>query len=304
MTLNLLATAILLVSIQASSPSYSPEFKPELARLSSTGLEMKEFQQMSLDGGAIALAVVLERAKPADPREAYEFRILEADGGKVSTIFRRTEFFFTMEGSPEISALNGTDLNKNGNKEVIVQSSSGGNCWDCNPTEIYAVENHKATLIAAGPIRKIEDLDGDSRPELLLTDARWEIYEGLPHAAAPWSTIVYAWHNGRYEVASSDFMKFYQGELDRLRITINEARSMITAEAASDDVYVGLALAIAITYADCGQPDRGVVDLKSLLQQDSRSSEQSKRRSSILADFTSGSSAKKLRAIKPGDPLL
>src|SRR5262249_32879993 len=127
-------------------------------------------------------------------------------------------------------------------KEIIVQSSSGGNCWGCNPTEIYRVANHKAELIAAKPIQKITDLNGDGIQELIVTDARWESYDDLSHAASPAALTVYAWRNGKYVYASRYFEAFYKGEIDRLRASIEEAKSQITADEYSDEAYLCLRL--------------------------------------------------------------
>jgi hypothetical protein len=288
----------------SSKRDLSPEFQSEIARLAADGLDLKEQRAIALIGGDSALAAVFERKKPADPRETYELRIIESDGHAAKTIFRRAEFFFSLAAPPEIAALNGTDINGDGFKEVIVQSSSGGNCWSCNPTEIYRLANHKAELIAAGPIRKIADLDGDSRAELMVADARWEIYGGLSHAAAPWATIIYSWRNDRYVDASSDFPRYYDAEIARLRAGLQDAQSTITAEESSDDAYVGLAVALAITYAHMGQAERGVMELETLLGENAKSSEQSVRRKTILEDFKNGDSARKLKAIKHGEPML
>jgi hypothetical protein len=295
--------------LQQTPESYSkrdlrPEFQSEIARLASDGLNLKEARAIALTGRDSALAAVFERRNPPDPHEAYELRIMESDGHVAKTIFHRAEFFFTLAAPPEIAALNGSDINGDGFKEVIVQSSSGGNCWSCNPTEIYRIANHKAELIAAGPIRKIADLDGDSRAELMATDSRWEIYGGLSHAAAPWATIIYAWRNDRYVDASSDFPRYYDTEIERLRAGLQDSRSMITADESSDDTYVGLAIALCITYAHMGQVERGVVELENLFGENVKSQEQADRRKTILEDFKNGDSARKLKAIKHGEPML
>jgi hypothetical protein len=303
----ILSSALIAAGLGSARPSQTnlnPRFKSEVSRLASEGLALKEAREVRLDGDALALAAVFARSSPTDPREAYEFRIIESDGQTAKSIFRRTEFFFTLAGSAEMAAFSGTDINGDGFKEVIVQSSSGGNCWSCNPTEIYRIANHKAELIAAGPIRKIKDLDGDARVELLVTDARWEIYAGLSHAASPWATIIYTWRNGRYQVASSDYSRFYNGEIDRLRQALTEAASLVTADESSDDAYVGLAVSLAINCAHIGQTERGLAQLQELLAANAKSPEQVNRRKSILEDFKTGESARKLRAIKDGDPML
>ncbi|HKV38652.1 MAG TPA: hypothetical protein VJX67_05530, partial [Blastocatellia bacterium] len=285
----------------------SPEFQPEVARLRSEGLQLREAREASLDGRAHHLAAIFERATPQDPRETYELRIIESDGRSVATIFRRPEFFFTFSASPELSALNATDINGDGFREVIAESSSGGNCWECNPVEIYRVANHKAELIAAGPIQKIVDLDHDGISELVVTDARWESYGDLAHAASPWSTIIYAWRGGRYVDASSDFPDYYKDQIGTLTSRLNEAKSVadsMPGEEPGDDSYIGVAISIAITYAHLGDTERAVQQLKALLLPDGAPAKNSERRQKILKDFESGDSAAKLRSSKHGDPLL
>jgi hypothetical protein len=282
----------------------STQFQGEIAKLGAEGLRLKEAVEASLDGKAKHLAAIFERARPNEPSEAFELRIIEYDGQKASTILRRSEFFFTFAAVEGMAALNATDINSDGLKEVIVQSSSGGNCWSCNPTEIYRVSNHRAELIAAGPIQKIIDLDGDGVKELIVADTRWEMYDDLSHAASPWAVMIYAWRNGRYVYASSDFPAYYKGELQKLRAAIEEAKADITSEDGSDDFYVGRAIALAISYAHMGEPEQGLKEMEAALRMNARSVAQSKRREGVISDFRSGESARKLRAMKYGDPIL
>jgi hypothetical protein len=287
----------------AQRPRVSADFEAAVAQLANEGLRLKEALEASLDGASRHLVAVFDRANPKTPNEAFEFRILESSGGSARTVFRRTEFFFSLPRAGELAKLNATDINGDGLREVIVQSSSGGNCWSCNPAEIYRVRNHKGELVAAGPIQRIVDLDGNGVAELLLTDARWEVYDELSHAASPSAVIVYAWRGGQYAYASPDFGAFYQSEVARLRASIAEARNAITTDDFSDELYVGQAISLAITYAHMGDPDRGLRELEVLMSSDARSAEQVKRRRAILDDFRNGESSKKLREMKQGDPL-
>ena len=112
---------------QSLQPRVSTRFAQEVTRLGGEGLRLKEVLEASLDGRSNHLAAVFERTKPRSPNESNEFRIIEVNGETTTTIFRRTEFFFSF-ASTEVTALNPADLNGDGLKEVIVQSSSGGNC--------------------------------------------------------------------------------------------------------------------------------------------------------------------------------
>jgi hypothetical protein len=256
-----------------------------------------------LDGGARHLAATFERAGAKDPAQRYEFRILESDGQAAKTIFRRTDFFFSFAATGELQKLNGTDINGDGLKEIIVQSSSGGNCWSCNPTEIYQARNHRGELIAAGPVQQIADLNGDGARELIVVDTRWESYDDLSHAASPTALMVYAWRGGRYVYASRDFAEFYRSEIARLRAAIDAAKADITPDDFSDEAYVGLSLALAITYAHAGEMERGVKELEALFNANARSAAQAKHRAQMLEDFRNGDSAKKLREMKAGEVL-
>ena len=264
---------------------------------------MKEAREGSLDGSSQHLAAIFQRETPKEASESFEFRILESDAGGSKTIFRRTEFYFSFPSGAEIAKLNLTDINGDGTKEVIIHSSSGGNCWSCNPTEIYSVRNHTAQLIAAAPIQKIADLNGDGVAELLVTDARWEVYDDLSHAAAPSATMVYAWKGGRYVYAPQDFQAYYATEIERLRLSLAEAKAEITADDFSDESYVGRAIALAITLAHKGDVDRGMKELEALMNSNVRSQAQTKRRTTIINDFRTGESSKRLREMKYGDAL-
>ncbi len=116
--------------------------------------------------------------------------------------------------------------------------------------------------------------------------------------------MVYAWRNGRYVYAARDFAAFYEAELDRLRASIEEAKSQITADEFSDELYVGFAIALAITYAHTGELERGLKEMEALLSSNARSPAQSKHRAMIVDDFRKGDSSKKLREMKYGDPMM
>ena len=286
------------------TPKVSAEFQAEISQLAATGLKLKEAVEASLDGTAHHLAAIFQREKPKAPNEAFELRIIEGEGHASKTIFKRDDFFFSFDLAGESNKLNATDLNRDGLKEIIVQSSSGGNCWSCNPTEIYRVRNHKAELIAAGPIQRLADLNADSIQELLVTDARWESYDDLSHAASPGAVMVYAWRDGKYVYASRDFTTFYADEIKRLRAMSEEAKAQITADEYSDEAYVGLAIGLAMTYAHAGDAERGLKEMEALMNANSKSPAQSKHRATIIEDFRKGESAKKLREMKYGDSMM
>ena len=291
---------------QAVQPSTQPqvglEFQSEVSQITATGMKLKEGTEASLDGVSKHLAAIFERTGAKDPAQRFEFRILESDGKTSKTIFRRSDFFFSFGGNGA-GRVNAPDINGDGLKEIVVQSSSGGNCWGCNPTEIYRVSGHKAELIAAGPIQRIEDLNNDGIAELLIADARWESYDDLSHAASPGAVMIYAWQNGKYVYASRDYAAYYRSETERIRASIEEAKAFITTEDSSDEGYVGGAIGLAITYAHAGDPERGLTELATLLNSNAKSAAQNKHRAVILEDFRNGESAKKLRAMKYGDPL-
>jgi len=289
--------------VEAAPPKVSEEFQPEVSQLTAGGLRLKEAVEASLDGTAHHLAAIFQREKSKAPNEAFELRILESDGRAAKTIFKRADFFFSFAFAGAPNKLNATDINGDGLREIIVQSSSGGNCWSCNPTEIYQVRNHKAELLAAAPIQKLADLNGDGIQELVVTDARWESYDDLSHAASPGAVMVYAWRNGKYVYASRDFAEFYRGEIGKLRASIEEAKSQITADEYSDEVYVGLAIALALSYTHMGELERGLREMESSLNSNAKSVAQSKHRAVIIDDFRKGESGKKLREMKYGDPL-
>jgi hypothetical protein len=306
--------AVLIVSSVLEQPGYairsqaapqrvSTEFQSEVSQLAAGGLKLKEAVEASLDGSAHHLAAIFQRDKPKVPNEAFEFRIIESDGRACKTIFKRADFFFSFDLAGAPNKLNATDINGDGLKEIIVQSSSGGNCWSCNPTEIYQLRNHKVELIAAAPIQKFADLNGDGVQELLVTDARWESYDDLSHAASPGAVMVYAWRNGRYVYSARDFAAFYKSELERLRASIEEAKSQITAEEYSDELYVGSAIGLGITCAHMGELEKGLKEMEALLNSNAKSPAQSKHRAAIIDDFRGGDSSKKLREMKYGDPM-
>jgi hypothetical protein len=115
--------------------------------------------------------------------------------------------------------------------------------------------------------------------------------------------MVYAWQGGRYVYASRDFAAFYRSEIERLRTSLAEAASGITTDEFSDEAYVGRAIALTLTFAHMGDPERGLKELEMLLNSNVRSEVQAKKRASVVEDFRKGDSAKKLRELKYGDPM-
>ena len=285
------------------APKASAEFQAEVSQLTAGGLRLKEAVEASLDGTNRHLAAIFQRDKPKAPNEAFELRIIESDGRVSKTIFKRTDFFFSFTLAGEPNKLNATDINGDGSKEIIVQSSSGGNCWSCNPTEIYQVRDHKTELLAAAAIQRLADLNGDGVQELLVTDTRWESYADLSHAASPGAAMVYAWRNAKYVYAARDYADFYKGEITRLRASIDEAKAQITAAEYSDEVYVGLSIGLALTYTHAGDVERGLKEMEALLNSNAKSAAQTKQRLVIIDDFRKGESSKKLQQVKYGDPL-
>ena len=284
-------------------PKISAEFQSEVSQLAASGLRLKEAVEASLDGTGRYLSAIFQRDKPKAPNEAFEFRIIEGNTSGAKTIFKRTDFFFTFTFSGQPNKLNATDINGDGSKDVIVQSSSGGNCWSCNPTEIYTIRNHKAELLAAAPIQRLSDLNGDGIQELLVTDTRWESYADLSHAASPGAVMVYAWRGGKYVYASRDFADFYRNEISRLRTSIEEAKGQITAADYSDEAYVGLSIGAMLTFMHAGEIERGLTEMEALLNSNAKSAAQIKQRLMIIDDFRKGESSKKLQQMKYGDPL-
>jgi hypothetical protein len=285
------------------APVVAGVFRPETGRLKRDGLELREATQTKI-GATDYLAAVFQRKNPRELNQSFEFRILEGNPQSgVRLLFRRSDFHFTFDPAVLPASWNWTDINRDGAIELVVQSSSGGNCWACNPTEVYRVKDGRVELIAAGPVRKIEDLNNDGTMELLVTDARWESYADLSHVSAPGSLIVYAWKNGSYRYAGPDYPDFYKGEVDRLRASLEEARLELATQAFSDDRYVGVAISIALTIAHSGDRPRALGELKKLLLANVRNAEESKRRNEVLADFQKGESAAKLAELKPGDPI-
>jgi hypothetical protein len=116
--------------------------------------------------------------------------------------------------------------------------------------------------------------------------------------------MVYAWRDGRYVYASREFAIFYGNEIARLRAEINQDKARISGEEFSDDAYVGRAMSIAITYIHSGLAERGLKELESLMNSNFRSPAQKKRRAAIIEDFRNGESSRKLKEMKPGDPIL
>jgi hypothetical protein len=61
---------------------------------------------------------------------------------------------------------------------------------------------------------------------------------------------------------------------------------------------------LALTYTHAGDAERGLKEMEALMNSNSKSPAQSKHRAAIIEDFRKGESAKKLREMKYGDPMM
>ena len=73
-------------------PKVSAAFQAEVSQLAASGLSLKEALEASLEGNARHLVAVFERAKPKQPNEAFEFRIIESNASGIKTT-SPSEFF-------------------------------------------------------------------------------------------------------------------------------------------------------------------------------------------------------------------
>ena len=152
--------------------------------------------------------------------------------------------------------LTGTDLNKDGYPDLVVETFSGGaHC--CLGTQVYSLQPDAAVLILKKPESNaggyFEDLDSDGIFEFITYDDSFA-YQYCPYAAGVSVKVIMAYDAGqdRYLPASPRFPEQYTEE-----IATNEQRALAAPGELGEwyGTNVCAILPLVLDYLYLGQPD-------------------------------------------------
>jgi hypothetical protein len=275
----------------SQSPEISVEFKREVETLLKTGKSLHGTVAFS-SNGIHYLALVIA----PDNDESRELVILAGGGPKPRIIYRLSEGGqLSLWGGNNGSSSNGIDITGDGAPELIVQLRDGNNP---GVTVVLSVLGEKVEETARGLIVRIEDLDNDKRPELIVRDDRWDLYGGgvLSHADSPSALVVYTWDGRRYAYSSKRFPNFYDDAIRKQRKNVLEALSEADKTNEYDGHYIGAAIGLFLTRTHAGQREAALEELASFLSRNVWSDKQRLWREKILADFQTGKSSKLIAA--------
>ncbi|MBV6477857.1 MAG: hypothetical protein HGGPFJEG_00602 [Ignavibacteria bacterium] len=110
------------------------------------------------------------------------------------------------------------DLAKNGIKQILIQTNSGGNdAVASRGMFIYEMDRDAVRLVkyfdTGDPVLK--DLKNDGRKEILVTDVFWGI---MPHVNVIYYTAgIYKYENGDLKLVNPEFGEYYEGRLKELK---------------------------------------------------------------------------------------
>lgn len=162
----------------------------------------------------------------------------------------------------EFHRFNLKDINSDGQKDIIVSTDSGGNCFCCGKTEIYNIKNDKLIRLFAskfGCIKDILDLNNDGNDEVMLFDDRFEFYDGLCHGCSPGLVYVYEWKRDKYINVSSQYKNFYAKEIGRL---IKNIESDLHHKRYLEDIhqgsYFGDTISLLLNFSTIGEKAKGI----------------------------------------------
>jgi len=115
------------------------------------------------------------------------------------------------------------DINNDGEVELVVQASSGGNSLASSRIYIFQFTNLEINLLNPNFVEDfnlnvsgISDINFDGIYELVVTDDDWEISSCTDHASGPIKYYIYAWSDeGKYVDDSHAYPEFYRKIIDK-----------------------------------------------------------------------------------------
>jgi len=232
-------------------------FPQTVHRMERRGWMLKNLQRVP-NGSEDYFVAIYERKDPQEIGNRFLMIYHRETHGSVRVVETGKEAFLTpVRNIPR-------DLNGDGRPEVAVKFSTGGTGWEYTWLEIYTLADGKATRLISPRqgslvLRDIQEIDGDTLPELLFTDTQWEFYGGICHACSPG-----VWHYMRWDVVEGR----YKEDPKRLWMAYEEDIQQALARLEDEDFfqgYLGDALSVLLNYHLLGETERGWAEFESLL---------------------------------------
>lgn len=174
------------------------------------------------------------------------------------------------DGKIEFHKLNFKDIDNDGIKDIVVTTSSSGNCFCCEKIEIYNIKNEKLTKLFKnkfGCISDIVDLDNDDIYEIILFDDRFEFYDDLCHACSPAVEYIYQKKEQRYINSSVQFLNFYDKKIKHLTKNIEfDFNNKKYLDSDYQRYYLGNTITLLLNYSAKGEKEKGIEHYKKYAQ--------------------------------------
>lgn len=295
LVLALLAFALLVLSFQnypSSSSSIHAILQSKTNDFASRGFALKDSK--IIDG---KLFVLWRKPAPLDTDPISQDSFFEYYATSTSPAFSKE-----YPGDIEFDSLTGTDINKDGNPEIVVNFFNGGNCGDgCEHIEIFSLKgdtlsplpvkdtNYFATQDEAAAFANtffsIIDIDHDETYQL--TVPQYPVLGNQSfteaHACEPGINILYSWNkkDQQYEDVSlsldtrSHFVSYYFDYISNVEKDFVSATPLCPLGDATDLLmgYVKLGQAetgVRIfnkTFADHGYSQKDITDMRNAIIQ-------------------------------------
>ncbi len=161
-----------------------------------------------------------------------------------------------------LSDPNFKDINNDGYSEIVLDFWSGGNCLSCNWIEIFQIRDQQIQSVEIDfpervVPRSVSDLNEDGSWEVIGSDTHWEFYENVCHACSPSVSVVAAWEDGKYKIASSDFLDYYNQIIEELEDDLDTMEIE-----GQEEYYFGDLISLLLNYLVKGDSDKGIEEFK------------------------------------------
>jgi len=190
------------------------------------------------------------------------FKIYALDNNQIFNLFEKNERFISYEIK---------DIDKNGTPEIVLELSTGGNCWQCTWIEILKIKNKKVEKVRIDyPERWMEkwiiperliDLDNDGIEEIIALDTRWEFYKDVCHACSPAVDVIFSLKDGVYRISSRKFPNFYEDKIKSLEKILEENLHQ-KYSTSNEAYYFGNLISLLLNYIFKGEKEKGLLEFQ------------------------------------------
>lgn len=195
----------------------------------------------------------------------YAMAIFEGTYGDVLKIYQLENSYLVNLSMPDFRGFirhklrSIKDINNDNSPEVIINSSTGGNCSSCNKIIILEIKNKEVKSIKINIpnriiLRDIIDLNNNGLWEIVGTDSHWEFYKNVCHACSPSVEIIVGWEDGDYRIISSRFPDYYDKNIKMIKERLEKPFN--------EQYYFGDLVSLFLNYLMKGENEKGLEEFR------------------------------------------